>query len=61
MKTSTAFSMRSLTFPMNIVDSPATTSSLTYKTQFRNMVSGSTVTVQSDGLPSTIVLLEIGA
>ncbi|NBP68009.1 MAG: hypothetical protein EBR30_17185 [Cytophagia bacterium] len=61
MKTATALSLRSFTFPMNIVDSPASTSSLTYKTQFRNMVSGSTLTVQSDGLPSTIVLAEIGA
>lgn len=61
MKTASTFSLRSMTFPMNIVDSPASTSSLTYKTQFRNMVSASTLTVQSDGLPSTIVLVEIGA
>ena len=61
MKTASTFSLRSLTFPMNILDEPATTSALTYKTRFRNMIGSSTLTVQSDGLPSTIVLLEIGA
>jgi len=61
MKTASTFSLRSLTFPLNILDEPATTSSTTYKTQFRNFVGGSTLTVQSDGLISTILLLEIGA
>jgi hypothetical protein len=44
------------------LDSPATTSSTTYKTQFRNPLAASTVYVQSGGSPaSTIVLLEIAA
>lgn len=44
----------------SIVDSPATTSSTTYKTQFKSNA-GSSFSVQSDGSKSTITLLEIGA
>lgn len=44
----------------SIVDSPATTSSTTYKTQFKSNASAS-FSVQSDGSKSTITLIEIGA
>jgi hypothetical protein len=44
------------------LDSPATTSSTTYKTQFRNDIGAASVAVQADGLgASTITLLEIAA
>jgi hypothetical protein len=45
------------------LDEPASTSSLTYKLQFRNYVSdGTTVRVQPSSVyPSTITLIEIGA
>jgi len=42
-------------------DSPATTSALTYKTQFRNSPSAAAVTVQADSNPSSMTILEIGA
>jgi hypothetical protein len=42
------------------MDEPATTSALTYKSQFRPSSSG-TVTVQSDNFPSSLTLMEIGA
>jgi hypothetical protein len=42
------------------LDSPATTSATTYKTQFANRVAASQIIVQQSGT-STIVLLEIGA
>jgi hypothetical protein len=45
----------------NFLDSPATTSATTYKTQFRNGRNGDLVTVQTDSGRSTITLLEIGA
>ena len=46
------------------LDSPATTSATTYKTQFRNKIAGSYVAVQDDGVAayaSTIIAMEIGA
>jgi hypothetical protein len=43
------------------LDSPATTSSTTYKTQFANNTAASGVGVQNDSAYSTITLLEIGA
>jgi hypothetical protein len=47
---------------INYLDSPATTTSLTYKTQFANLVNAALVGVQKDnnGL-STITLMEIAA
>jgi hypothetical protein len=45
----------------NYLDSPATTSATTYKTQFANFVAASSVVVQSGNLDSTITLLEIAA
>jgi hypothetical protein len=43
------------------LDSPASTSALTYKTQFANNVAAAVVSVQQDGLESTITLVEISA
>jgi hypothetical protein len=43
------------------LDSPATTSATTYKTQFRNDVNATNVQVQQSSDVSTITLLEIGA
>jgi hypothetical protein len=43
------------------LDSPATTSATTYKTQFKNDVNATNVQVQYNGDMSTITLLEIGA
>lgn len=41
------------------LDSPSTTSSVTYKTQFANGVNAASVRVQTDGYTSTITLMEI--
>jgi hypothetical protein len=43
------------------LDSPATTSATTYKTQFRNNVNAASVTCQVNGVTSTITLLEVSA
>jgi hypothetical protein len=43
------------------LDSPSTTSSTTYKVQFRNYANAATVAVQSFNSPSTMVLMEISA
>jgi len=43
------------------LDSPASTSSLTYAVEFRNRVAQSTVQVCSESAPASIILLEIGA
>lgn len=45
----------------NYLDSPATTSATTYKTQFNSGAGTATVTVQENAAVSTITLLEIGA
>lgn len=44
---------------MNYLDSPATTSATTYKTQFANNFNGGTVTVQANNVMSSITLMEI--
>jgi len=46
---------------LNYLDSPASTSALTYKTQFANFVNAAIVYVQPDSAASSITLLEIGA
>jgi hypothetical protein len=50
---------------LNKLDSPATTSAITYKVQFASNVSGQTAAVNyyrsSDTATSTIVAMEIGA
>jgi hypothetical protein len=43
------------------LDSPATTSAVVYKTQFRSEGGGATVSVQGDGENSSITLMEIAA
>ena len=49
-------------FAFNYLDSPATTSATTYKTQGRrNASSSSVMTFNADGASSSITLLEIGA
>ena len=47
--------------PIIYLDSPATTSSTTYKVQARVETVGETVTYQFGSKPSTITLIEIGA
>ena len=44
---------------INYVDSPATTSSVTYKTQFASYNNSGTVRIQSNNDRSTIMLMEI--
>ena len=46
-------------YPMNYLDSPSTTSSVTYKTQSRNYQSGDNIRAQASGADSSITLLEI--
>lgn len=46
---------------VNYIDSPATTSATTYKTQFAANIAGQTVEVQNGFAMSTITLLEIAA
>lgn len=46
--------------PIVHMDSPATTSATTYKTQFRNVAAAASVFVQGGG-PSTILLIEVSA
>jgi hypothetical protein len=53
--------IRQFTVTINYLDSPATTSATTYKTQFANFIGASSMRVQVDSMPSSIVLLEIGA
>jgi hypothetical protein len=43
------------------MDSPATTSATTYKTQFKNEANIASVSIQSDNSMSTITLMEISA
>jgi hypothetical protein len=45
----------------NFLDSPATTSATTYKTQFKNFFNGASVIICADTAMATITLLEIGA
>ena len=45
----------------SFLDSPATTSSITYRTQFSMDGSGGNVTVNANGAVSTMILLEVGA
>jgi len=46
---------------MTYLDSPASTSALTYKTQFANITAASEAGVQVNNTTSTIILMEIGA
>jgi hypothetical protein len=60
-KTATAFEIGYGTFSLSYLDSPATTSAITYKTQFRSRGNTASVTVQSNNAESYITLMEIGA
>ena len=60
-RTETAISNKIGSTNFVYLDSPATTSSITYKTTFANNYNGSDVQVQQGGDMSTITLLEIGA
>jgi len=44
---------------LNFLDSPSSTSSITYKTQIRAYESGDTIRAQGDNMESTITLMEI--
>jgi hypothetical protein len=59
--TGTAMALRVGGGGCNYLDSPATTSATTYKTQMNNNQAVGTVTTQVDAAYSTITLLEIGA
>lgn len=59
--TNTAFNLAAGTASINYLDSPSTTSSVTYKTQFANDANASSVSVQSGSDMSTITLLEVAA
>jgi hypothetical protein len=60
--TNSALRLNGTSFSVDYLDSPATTSATTYKTQFNCQNNSAAVLVQSVGTPrSTITLLEIGA
>jgi hypothetical protein len=59
--TDTALLLTVPTASTSYLDSPATTSATTYKTQFANRVASAEVIVQHNNNMSSIVLLEIGA
>ena len=44
-----------------LLDSPATTDAVIYKTMFANNTASAVVTVQRNAVPSTIILMEISA
>jgi hypothetical protein len=56
----TSVEFRGLSYGVSILDTPATTSSTTYKTQFRSAQNTGTVSIGGDA-QSTLILLEIGA
>jgi len=47
--------------PITILDSPSTTSSVTYKTQQHKEATDTSISTQSASEKSTITLIEIGA
>jgi hypothetical protein len=59
--TDTALLVTGFSGSLSYLDSPATTSSTTYKTQFANRVAGAEVRTQSNTTLSSIVAIEIGA
>jgi len=59
--TGTAVQMNGTSIGTTYLDSPATTSATTYKTQFANYTNSAQVGVQSTGAASTITLMEIAA
>jgi hypothetical protein len=61
MQTDTAFRQGDFTYNIAFLDSPATTSATTYKTQFKNKQASAAIQVQAASELSTIILMEIGA
>ena len=63
MYTGTSLPFRGATYSLSYLDSPATTSATTYKTQFAAAENAGTVQVQQDAgnSLSTIILMEIAA
>jgi len=59
--TGTSSELDSISSSINYLDSPSTTSSVTYKTQFANYANAVAVRVQDGSSVSTITLLEIAA
>ena len=59
--TGTAMQNNGTTISTSFLDSPATTSSTTYKTQFANFTNAAAVGLQASGGTSTITLMEIAA
>jgi hypothetical protein len=57
--TETALRLTNLSFSTSYLDSPATTSATTYKTQFKSGNATAQVNVQGDSCESTITLMEI--
>jgi hypothetical protein len=47
-------------FSMQYLDSPSTTSSTTYKLQFKNFTSAASVLSQVNGATATMILMEVG-
>jgi hypothetical protein len=45
----------------NLLDSPATTSATTYKTQFKNLINAASVSVNNNSSTGTMILLEVSA
>jgi len=60
LDTATSLQMTA-SFTYSYLDSPSTTSSTTYKTQFKNNNPGAGVRVQQNNELSSIILMEIGA
>jgi hypothetical protein len=59
LKTGTAIEMTGY-YALNSLDTPSSTSALTYKTQIANQAGVANVAAQDNNNPSTIMLLEIG-
>ena len=57
--TTSSMDLYGFTLSTCLLDSPATTSSVTYKTQYASFVSGQTIYLQLVGCVSTITLMEI--
>ena len=59
--TPTSYNYISSMVPLNILDEPATTSAITYKTTALLTTSNSTMKLQEDGVKSFITLMELSA
>lgn len=59
--TNSSLDLRTPSATLVKLDSPATTSAVTYKTQFRSRNNTASVTVQGDSSTSTIILCEVSA